>query len=154
MQAHIRTVVIILCAMSCLTSPGCKQEHPDPVIGVTNEYDERLEEARQEAIQRWPEFVDHLKNRKPNHAYAAKFGFESSDGEVEYCWVQVSSVSGNQITGTLDNIPVHRIGLKQGDTVTRSLDELQDWIVADGTNIIGGFSVPIVLEAQESAAGE
>ena len=138
---------------------GCEDDdpnagHPDPVINVPDAFEGRLAEARQEAIDRWPEYAAAFA-RPQGRRFATKHPFDTSDGGVEYLWITTTRIDGDELTGVIDNIPVADIGYDYGDEVSRPITDLHDWIIATQTpdgevDLTGGFSLPIVLEAERA----
>jgi uncharacterized protein YegJ (DUF2314 family) len=111
--------------------------------------DPRFKAAEAEARRRWPEFVTALSRREPNVAYAVKAKFTDGD-TTEWMWMQVESVSGDTITGVLDNVPVDVHNVKQGDRVTKKLADIDDWIVGrNGSAAQGGFTSKVLRQIED-----
>lgn len=115
--------------------------------------DERLLKAAQEAQRRWPEFAAAFAKKEANVAYAVKLPFKVRDSEKsEHMWIQVTSIDGTTITGELNNEPINDIGLTPGDSVTASLDQIEDWLIGRGKgNLTGGFSIPVLEQIEREA---
>jgi uncharacterized protein YegJ (DUF2314 family) len=111
--------------------------------------DPRLAQASAEARRRWPEFFAALKNPAGKTAFAVKHAFPLKRGSVEHMWVEVSAIDGNQVRGNLVDQPYGDIGLKEGDPVTLTPDQIEDWMYVDKDKTVGNFSQP-VLEAIEA----
>jgi uncharacterized protein YegJ (DUF2314 family) len=151
----IRFVVAsVLAAAAMVGVSACKQDRSgDPVVRIPKD-DPRLAAATQEAQQRWPEFVTMLQDRKPDTSYAVKRAFPVKAGGAEHMWVQVESIDGTSITGRLDNDPVEDVGVTAGQTVTFQLSEMEDWLVAHGSDdMIGAFSVKVLRELEKEKGG-
>lgn len=141
-------VVAILLGSYLLSGAACDKKAGDPVVQVEKD-DPRMVAAEKTARERWPEFVEAVKNPMPNTAYAVKSGFKTRDGGLEHMWIQVQSIDGDRITGQLDNIPQGEVSVKQGDIVTIDLQDMSDWLIARGKDdIIGGFSIKALQEIQ------
>lgn len=112
--------------------------------------DPRLAEAAAEARQRWPEFAAAFAKNEPNVAYAVKMPFPiRGTDSFEHMWIQVTSIKGNTITGDLNNEPIKDVGVKLGDSVTTTVDEIEDWLIGRGKgNITGGFSLKVLEQIQ------
>lgn len=145
----MRSIVCVLAIGACLFGPAACDKQPSGPVVQAEKDDPRLIAAEKTAHKRWPEFVEAMKNRTPNTAYAVKSGFKTRDGGVEHMWIQVQSIDGDRITGKLDNIPQGDVAVKQGDIVTIDLQEMTDWMIARGRdNIIGGFSIKALQQIE------
>jgi uncharacterized protein YegJ (DUF2314 family) len=122
-------------------------EHWANFVRVERE-DPRMTAAVEEARRRWPEFVAAFGKRRPDQTFAVKIAFR--EGEiVEFMWVKVAAIEGEQIRGILDNEPVDVKSVRHGDSVQVKLADLNDWIyVQDGT-MIGGFTVKVLQQLEK-----
>lgn len=116
-----------------------------PVIEVPDD-DPRMQAAVAEARQRWPEFVTAFAARDGEH-YAVKAPV-TAGGNTEFIWVQVESVEGDRITGTLGNEPVDLGDLREGSSVTVSANDLADWAFVRGEQPTGLFSLKAIQQIQ------
>ena len=68
-------------------------------------------------------------------AVAVKVPFPTRVGGVEYMWVELTSVRGDELAGTLLNDPYDVDGLNKGDPITLRQGEMFDyvWKKADGS---------------------
>jgi uncharacterized protein YegJ (DUF2314 family) len=114
----------------------------DELVSV-EQNNERLAEAVKQARDQWPSFVDAWKVAPNKDEFFAKFPF--GDEFREYMWVMPIRISDTQVEGVLSSDP-HRIrGLKAGDTVTRDLSELNDWLyLTEDKEQVGGFTVKVL----------
>lgn len=116
-----------------------KLNRGDPLVAApANDAD--LKAAAAEARRRWPEFVSAFEKRRPKQGFAVKSPFSESS-QVEHMWIEVTSIQGESIAGTLANEPGIITKLKLGDRVNIHVNEIEDWIISDGERMIGGFSV-------------
>ena len=113
--------------------------------------DPRLAAATAEARRRWPEFVAAFQHPNGKNAFAVKHAFPLKRGSVEHMWVEVTSINGNQVQGKLLDQPYGDIGLKEGDPVTLTPDQIEDWIYMDKDRAVGDFSHPVLqaIEAEQ-----
>jgi hypothetical protein len=51
-------------------------------------------------------------------------------GAVEWMWVEVDRIDTSQVTGTLENTPVHAPGLHEGSRVTGKRADVADYALA------------------------
>jgi uncharacterized protein YegJ (DUF2314 family) len=55
--------------------------------------------------------------------------------------MEVTSITGPTIKGTLANAPHYDVGLKYGDQVSLELNQVEDWAVwRTGKLVLGGFA--------------
>ena len=114
-----------------------------PMLQSRPANDEALIAAADEARERFPEFIEAFR-AGAGREFSAKFPF--TDGmQTEHMWVAVQSINGDSILGTLGNQPGLLKNVREGDPVTRTLDELEDWLYMDGETMVGGFSVRVLL---------
>jgi uncharacterized protein YegJ (DUF2314 family) len=98
----------------------------------------------EEARRRFPEFVEAFMRASGDDMFAVKCAFPHQKG-VEHMWINVTVMEGERITGMLDSDPLDVPGLKAGAVVTKTLDELSDWLVIAGGQQLGGFTLKKVL---------
>ena len=149
---------VLLAFVLASFAAGCERESATKKWEREQNYSEpgddpRFKAAEAEARRRWPEFVVAFSKREPNVAYAVKAKF--TDGQTnEWMWVQVKSITGNTVTGVLDNEPIDVKNVRVGQTVTKTLAEIDDWIVGrDGRIAQGGFTTKAMeqIEAERRA---
>jgi uncharacterized protein YegJ (DUF2314 family) len=58
-------------------------------------------------------------------------------------WVEVASIDGDEIRGTLSNRPVNVRTVAEGDDVSVRAAEIGDWAYFRGENRHGGFSLAL-----------
>ncbi len=157
MTTSCRAAALALAALFC-TLPACDKS-PEPSRGIIMVPDEdpRLAAATAEARRRWPEFLAEFNKHEKNVAYAVKLPFKvvGEEGGSEHMWISVTSVEGNTIKGRLDNEPGQNVGVKLGDEVTTSVEEIEDWMVGRGAgNLRGLFSVPVLEQIKKEQEGK
>ena len=118
------------------------------VIGASGDDPEMLA-ATAEARKTWPEFVKAFRNKPENsESFSAKFPFDAPD-QKEFMWVEVVSINGDTVVGRLGNDPVWVKDLKLGDEVTMKLSQLSDWMYLKDGEIVGGYTVKVLMEKQQ-----
>lgn len=118
--------------------------------------DARLAQAAEEARRRWPEFVAAFNKREPNTAYAVKLAFPVKGKDTnEHMWIKVTAVEGPTISGVLNNDPIGDVGLKLGDPVRTTVDQIEDWLVGRGRDdLTGGFSIKVLEQIERERGGK
>lgn len=121
-----------------------RQPKFSPVVPVKDD-DPQMKRAMEEALRRWPEFVEAFRLKKPTQYFSVKGPFH--DGEnSEWMWVNVKTIDGDEVTGLLDNDPVFVTELAAGDTVTIKASDVGDWIYERDGRFTGGFSMNVLRE--------
>ncbi len=96
-----------------------------------------LDEAQRLAFDRFDRVVaPALRAGLPKgDAVAVKVPFRTRAGEVEYMWVELADVRGDELSGTLLNQPNDVAGLNKGDPITLRRAEMFDyvWKKSDGS---------------------
>jgi uncharacterized protein YegJ (DUF2314 family) len=136
-----RVSVFLAAVFACASLPSCKDhDSSDNIVEVPKDSPE-IALATARAKQNWPQFVAAFKNPAGKGAFIVKTGFPIKTGGNEHMWIYVRSLEGNQIKGTLVDQPRGDIGHKEGDTITITVDQLEDWAFFEGQAMVGGFSV-------------
>jgi uncharacterized protein YegJ (DUF2314 family) len=90
-------------------------------------------------------------------AFAVKIAFEAdadSGSESEHIWLSDVRVSGDKITGLINNEPEYIARLSMGDEVTVDVADLSDWYYIQDGKMIGGYSIRVFrdrMSAEERA---
>jgi uncharacterized protein YegJ (DUF2314 family) len=122
---------------------------PAPAIEVSDD-DPRMLAAVTEARRRWPEFLEAFNRRKPSQSFSVKMPFRDDPaGDAEFMWVEVISIDGNTIHGSLVNQPFYVRSLTMHDSVEVRLADLNDWIFTQDGQSIGGFTSEILDESSD-----
>lgn len=114
----------------------------DPIGDFSN--DARMDAAIEKARVRWPEFLTTFAARtgQEQGPFIVKMRFGAGD-KAEHMWVEVQSIDGDQITGTLMNEPFYLARPRKGQTVTRPQSEVSDWAYPTGDGVEGFFTEAI-----------
>ncbi|OPZ85178.1 MAG: hypothetical protein BWY76_01522 [bacterium ADurb.Bin429] len=116
-----------------------------PVFSVAAD-DAAMEAAIAEARERWPEFVAAFAAQEADTGgFNVKVMFTHGD-YTEHIWVEVETIDGETITGTVGNEPDAIPGLKFDDRVTVTMDRISDWMYFNGEEMVGGFTVKVLTE--------
>lgn len=100
--------------------------------------DPRLESAKRQARDGYPDFVKALKKPKPMTLYSADVLYEEGD-ESEMLALDVKEATADELTGAIIGYP-RKVDLHQGDLVTVPAASVIDWKIetAEGETI-GGY---------------
>ena len=156
MRIAIRlTIVAIVLIVGGILRHNRQQSQTVSAGGIpmveTAQDDPRIAAATAEAKRRYSEFLAAYQNRAGKTGFAVKRAFPVRAGGTEAMWVLVTSMAGNNVTGTIDDQPMFNIGHKEGDSVTLSPDQVEDWVYMDHGQMVGGFSIPVLkaIEAEQ-----
>jgi uncharacterized protein YegJ (DUF2314 family) len=113
-------------------------EHP-PVLAAPDD-DPRLAAAVEEARRRWPEFVAAFAGRQAGQTFAVKAAVREGEA-LEFMWLTVDGLDGDEIRGRLDNDPVGLKQVRRGDQLAVDRADLNDWLFTDDAGLHGAFTV-------------
>jgi uncharacterized protein YegJ (DUF2314 family) len=100
-----------------------------------------MAEAVQKARKTLDKFISALRSPKSNQSrFSVKKPFIEGD-KVEQLWVNEVSFDGQLFHGKVDNEPVDLKGVKLGDEVTVSPEEISDWMFVQKGRLVGGYTV-------------
>lgn len=126
-----------------------------PVVEIADDDPEMLA-AVDEALRRWPEFVEAFRRRRDlTETFSVKAPI--SDGlHTEFMWLTVTEISDAFVIGKLGNEPVNVTGVKLDDDVRVPCGEVRDWLYFREEEPIGGFSIRILTQrvAKPTPKGE
>ncbi len=77
-------------------------------------------------------------------AYTVKIPL-TQNGKTEHIWMQLTADEGGKFAGRLANDPVNGNAYKMGDRMTVAQDDVEDWMIRDGRDIYGGYTVRAIL---------
>lgn len=121
----------------------------EPIIEISDS-DPRMAAAVDEAVSRWPEFVEAYRNRSEEDSERFIVKAEFREGKrCEYMWVTVASIDEDGVRGTLMNDPHELLDIHRGADVHIELDRLNDWIYPDQDGEhVGGFTLDVLAESE------
>lgn len=121
----------------------------EPVIEIAED-NPRMVEAVEEAIRRWPEFVEAFHAREDSEDERFIIKAEFSEGKrSEFMWVSVTRIDGDGVTGMLMNDPHELVDVHRGQPVEVQADQLNDWLypLPDG-DVAGGFTLKVLADEE------
>ncbi|MEP3479484.1 MAG: DUF2314 domain-containing protein [Fuerstiella sp.] len=129
-------------ALLLLIAAGCGS--PNPAVISVDENDTAMNEAIAEAKQTFGFFIEHWQTMESDSA-AFKVHVKVDDG-AEHIWFTPVSVNQDQLVGICANEPIDIAGLKMGDQRTFSCDDLSDWMILDGDQCHGGYTIEVMSQ--------
>lgn len=110
------------------------------VAGLAVVDDKRRAASQEEAQRRLGEFAGAFGVRNPAQKFTACVHL--TDGEHhEYLWVEVTQIRDNQLYGKVESAPAVMKRPRVGEIVRVKASEVCDWLIVDGKNRTGGFSL-------------
>jgi uncharacterized protein YegJ (DUF2314 family) len=98
----------------------------------------------------WRELYWEYRRIVPLHDFAmVKIPFKQTIGTqnepiVEHMWINNINFDGETITGKLVNDPNQLTNIKNGDFVTRKIEEIGDWMISIHGKTYGGFTIQVM----------
>lgn len=125
---------------------GCNTDSGDTI--AISEDDPEISYARQNARSTVGQFIYALQNPRAGQTlFAVKAKF--IDGEdVEYMWLTDLRYENGEFIGVVNNQPSVVSNIRMGQEHRVSAYEIDDWMILENEQIIGGYSVNIVANRQ------
>ena len=105
--------------------------------------EEALAEATKVAISRLPEFINRL-NLEAGTYFAVKVALPNSKNTLEHIWVDNLTHRDGKFFGKLANSPLDIPDMKLGSDIEISEEEIEDWVLMEGDDMVGGFSIAAI----------
>jgi len=136
-----------VCALALLGVPGCGGGEDDATIEIAED-DPELLTARQRARASLSQFIYALENPRAGQTlFAVKAKFVDGD-RVEYMWLTDLRYEDGEFTGVLNNEPSVVSNISMGEEHTVPAYEIDDWMILENAQIVGGYSVEVVNRRQ------
>jgi uncharacterized protein YegJ (DUF2314 family) len=111
---------------------------------------EALLQIAENARETLPDFFRRLFRAAKNESgFRIKCPFRADSGSgfsTEQLWLSDIGFRDGTYYGILDSTPLHIAGMRRGDTISFSADEITDWMYIRRGKIIGGHSIKYLLE--------
>jgi uncharacterized protein YegJ (DUF2314 family) len=118
---------------------------PAPLVAVSPD-DPIMQAAEATARTRYPEFAAAWESQS-GHDFMVKAPVERN-GITEFIWINVTTIEGERLYGTLGNEPFQLAGLSLGSKVSVNVGDLNDWGYLDPQeNFVGGFTIIAMQKA-------
>jgi uncharacterized protein YegJ (DUF2314 family) len=100
-----------------------------------------MDRAVQTAQETVNQFIAVLGSPKDNQSrFAVKTPFVEGD-KVEHIWLNKVSFDGRVFHGQVDNEPVDIKGVRPGQEVSVSPNEISDWMYVQDGRLVGGYTI-------------
>ncbi len=123
----------------------------DDTVSYVDQDDDELQKAINSARSNLPKLRERFNNGLTDSGYLTiKAPFKVPAGGDEWMWVDVSSWSGSEVKGLLNNEPFHIPNLRKGEYVEVSEEEISDYIFynSDGSQE-GNFTGPVIEKIEQ-----
>lgn len=154
----LTTIASLLCAcalhaqaQSNASSGGIIRREGEPDCVQITEDNKEMDRAVQTARKAVSEFVAVLRSPEGNQSrFAVKKPFVEGD-KVEHIWLNEVSFDGRLFHGKVDNEPVDIKGVRLGQEVSVSSDEISDWMYVQDGRLVGGYTIRAMCQNMSPA---
>lgn len=123
---------------------GSGDEDIDTVRMIQGD-DEELVAAVEKARTTVNDFIKHFNDPEmEGAAFFVKREFIEGD-QSEHMWLMVDSVTATHFSGVVNNDPQFVANVKIGDRIKVKHEDIGDWMVSHGDDMIGGFTVEVLM---------
>lgn len=147
--------LLALCKLAVLlfslVAGGCWGRDKEATIEIAED-DPELAVSRQNARATINQFIDALENPRAGQTlFAVKAKFVDGD-RVEYMWLTDLRYEDGRFTGIVNNEPSVVSNVRMGQEHTVPVNEIDDWMILENDQIVGGYSVEVVARRQSPGA--
>jgi uncharacterized protein YegJ (DUF2314 family) len=150
------TSLILACSLRAheqtnAPSAGVIRREGEPDCVQVTADSKAMDRAVQEAQKTVKKFIAALRSPKANQSrFAVKKRFIQGD-KVEHLWLKEVTFDGQLFHGKVDNQPVDIKGVRLGNVVSVSLDELSDWMFVQDGRLVGGYTIHAMCQNMSPA---
>lgn len=149
----MKNLIIVACSIGLAVSvtTGCDSTG-NGNSGVINVEDDNaaMIAAIEQARATFPKFRENWQSEWDG--VSVKFGIPTTDNSLEHIWFEPVKIDGNSITARCANEPVNVPDLQLGDVRTLSVEDLSDWMIIDGSDCYGGYTIRVLSEMDPANA--
>jgi uncharacterized protein YegJ (DUF2314 family) len=132
-------------------SGGVIQREGEPCCARITEDNKAMDRAVQTAHKTVNKFIKALRSPKDNQSrFAIKKPFVEGD-KVEHIWLNEVSFDGSLFHGKVDNEPVDIKGVRVGQEVTVSPNDISDWMFVQDGRLVGGYTIHAMCQNMSPA---
>lgn len=118
----------------------------DPTLAYIRRGDPEMTAAWQEARANVPQFLRLLEDPEYGDAeFYVKKRFDDGQ-QSEHIWLSDVRVEGDQFIGSVGNDPRIVTNAKFGEEAQVAMDDISDWMITRGEEMIGGFTVELLMQ--------
>ncbi len=140
-------LTLMIAGCNPLSNVSEKGEPLESRITLMSKNDPALAKASAEARRTFSIFKDSFERNSSNESatFSVKFPVKEND-ITEFFWLKVTQIVGNKIYGVHDCDGVDIKEVHPGLPASVMADEINDWILWDGKESKGGFSVFVIAK--------
>lgn len=132
-------------------SGGVIQREGEPDCARITEDNKAMNRAVETAQKSVKKFIKALSSPKNSQSrFAVKKRFIQGD-KVEHLWLKDVSFDGQLFRGKVDNEPVDIKGVRVGNVVSVSPDEISDWMYVQDGRLVGGYTIHAMCQNMSPA---
>jgi len=132
-------------------SGGIIQREGEPDCARITADNKAMDRAVETARKSVKKFIKALRSPKDSQSrFAVKKRFIQGD-KVEHLWLQEVSFDGQLFHGKVDNQPVDIKGVRLGNVVSVSPDEISDWMYVQDGRLVGGYTIHAMCQNMSPA---
>ncbi|BCM19828.1 DUF2314 domain-containing protein [Mesorhizobium sp. J8] len=123
-------------------APGALPMSPRPIkpnVVAYSTADDAMQGAKAKGRATLPRFHE-LIDAGTRGTYTVKFPL-TQNGATEHIWLQLVGFSNGHFVGLLADEPVNGNKYKMGDRMSVAEADVEDWMIRDGGNVYGGYTV-------------
>lgn len=141
-------------ASAILVSPAATEQSPPNNIANVPHDDIDMTAAILAARSRLPEFLSLARRPDPSmHTFAAKLAIPTDDG-VEFIWVALLQIEDSYLMGRISNLPENIKGIKQGQRIKFTTDDIMDWTYHKDGKRKGNYTARALAKRMPPAEGQ
>ena len=132
-------------------SGGVIRREGEPDCARITEDNKAMDRAVQTAQKTVKKFIAAIRSPKASQSrFAIKKPFVEGD-KVEHLWLNEASFDGSLFHGKVDNEPVDIKGVRVGQEVTVSPNEISDWMYVQDGRLVGGYTIHAMCQNMSPA---
>jgi uncharacterized protein YegJ (DUF2314 family) len=141
-------------ASAILVSPSAAQQSPPNNIATVPSDDADITAAISAARSRLPEFLNLARRPDPSmHTFAVKLAIPTDRGK-EFIWVALLQIEDSYLIGRVSNLPENIKGIKQGQRIKFTTDDIMDWTYHRNGRRKGNYTARAIARRMPPAEGQ
>lgn len=146
----------VFIAVMLLVALGCGSSNPDETVyregespvSMVQSDDPEMARAIAKARETVDDFIAELGKPPRGREFAVKVPLPTPDGNTEHIWADTVSYQDGKFSAKLANEPLNLPGRKLGDPVEVRREDISDWMIMDGEQMIGAYTAKLLMERE------
>ena len=116
------------------------------VVGVASD-DAEMNAAITRARSSVSRFTAAFASKDPGLSFfSVKKPYAQRSGGKEHIWIDVTEIAGDTIRGTIADDPLDIAGMRFGDAVELTVEEITDWMYVNAAReVVGGYTIRVLV---------